>query len=148
MQGLAPPEGRLDINMGRLKLRGRRWTSRAKSEAPGWATDKRGHYRDQHRPEESDPDLLTEEGHDNSSQIVVGLLYNHNTLVRKTRAYYDLSCISQHGPTFKTSILQLNSVCVSMIDLWYKIWWISVTHLSLQENWPLWSGTFSTKLLN
>ncbi|XP_075339442.1 plexin domain-containing protein 2 [Odontesthes bonariensis] len=35
-----------------------------------WATHKRGHYRDQHQPEGSDPDLLMEEGHNNSTQIV------------------------------------------------------------------------------
>ena len=39
--------------------------------APGWAADKRGHYRDKHQPEEPDPELLMEEGHDNSTQIVV-----------------------------------------------------------------------------
>ncbi|XP_034008986.1 plexin domain-containing protein 2 [Trematomus bernacchii] len=38
--------------------------------APGWAADKRGHYRDKHQPEEPDPELLMEEGHDNSTQIV------------------------------------------------------------------------------
>ncbi|XP_037131961.1 plexin domain-containing protein 2 isoform X2 [Syngnathus acus] len=38
-------------------------------EAPGWAADPRGLYRDRHRPDESDADLL-EEGHDNSAQIV------------------------------------------------------------------------------
>lgn len=47
--------------------RGRREVSRLRSEAPG----RRGHYRDQHRPEESDPDLVTEEGHNDSTQIVV-----------------------------------------------------------------------------
>nr|XP_020447029.1 plexin domain-containing protein 2-like isoform X2 [Monopterus albus] len=50
--------------------RGRSWTSRLRSRAPGWATDNRGHYRDQHQPQESDPDLLMEEGHDSSTQIV------------------------------------------------------------------------------
>ncbi|XP_047446533.1 plexin domain-containing protein 2-like [Mugil cephalus] len=47
-----------------------RWKSGPRSGAPGWATYKRGHYRDQHQPEESDPDLLMEEGHDNATQIV------------------------------------------------------------------------------
>ncbi|KAF3858058.1 hypothetical protein F7725_011259 [Dissostichus mawsoni] len=28
--------------------------------APGWAADKRGHYRDKHQPEEPDPELLME----------------------------------------------------------------------------------------
>ncbi|KAG7228995.1 hypothetical protein INR49_013228 [Caranx melampygus] len=37
---------------------------------PGWAADKRDHYRDQYQPEESDSDLLMEEGQDNSTQIV------------------------------------------------------------------------------
>ncbi|KAM9845003.1 plexin domain-containing protein 2 [Aulostomus maculatus] len=50
--------------------RGRRWASQPMSEAPNWAADTRGHYRDQHLPDESDPDLLMEEGHDNSTQIV------------------------------------------------------------------------------
>ncbi|XP_051809882.1 plexin domain-containing protein 2 [Acanthochromis polyacanthus] len=50
--------------------RERRWTSGPRSGAPGWAADKRGHYRDRHQPEESEPDLLMEEGHDNSTQIV------------------------------------------------------------------------------
>uniref|UniRef100_A0A3Q3KEW4 PSI domain-containing protein n=1 Tax=Monopterus albus TaxID=43700 RepID=A0A3Q3KEW4_MONAL len=57
--------------------RGRSWTSRLRSRAPGWATDNRGHYRDQHQPQESDPDLLMEEGHDSSTQIVrVNLSFN------------------------------------------------------------------------
>ncbi|XP_028283252.1 plexin domain-containing protein 2-like [Parambassis ranga] len=34
-----------------------------------WA-DKRAHYKNQHQPEEADPHLLMEEGHDNSTQIV------------------------------------------------------------------------------
>ncbi|KAM8850655.1 plexin domain-containing protein 2 isoform 2-T2 [Spinachia spinachia] len=38
--------------------------------APGRPAEKRGHYRDQHGPEESDPDLLLDEGHNNSTQIV------------------------------------------------------------------------------
>ncbi|CAG5896526.1 unnamed protein product [Menidia menidia] len=35
-----------------------------------WGSHKRSHYRHQHEPEGSDPDLLMEEGHDNSTQIV------------------------------------------------------------------------------
>ncbi|XP_035814065.2 plexin domain-containing protein 2-like isoform X2 [Amphiprion ocellaris] len=50
--------------------REQRWTSGPRSGAPSWAADKRGHYRDRHQPEESEPDLLMEEGHDNSTQIV------------------------------------------------------------------------------
>ncbi|KAG8014278.1 Plexin domain-containing protein 2 [Nibea albiflora] len=69
-QELSPPEGRLYVVAGNNKPRERRWASRPRSGAPGWAADKRGHYRDQHQPEESDPDLLMEEGHDNSTQIV------------------------------------------------------------------------------
>ncbi|KAM3850431.1 plexin domain-containing protein 2-like [Diretmus argenteus] len=65
-----PPEGRSDADAEGPKPRWRRWASRLKSGAPGWTTDKRGHYRDQHQQEDPDPDLLTEEGHDNSSQIV------------------------------------------------------------------------------
>ncbi|KAM4605238.1 plexin domain-containing protein 2 [Polymixia lowei] len=70
IQGLVPPEERLDVHLEGPKPRRRRWASRTKSGAPTWATDKRGHYRDQHHSEDTDPDLLTEEGHDNSSQIV------------------------------------------------------------------------------
>ncbi|XP_027147743.1 plexin domain-containing protein 2 isoform X2 [Larimichthys crocea] len=69
-QELSPPEGRLYVVTGNNKPRERRWASRPRTGAPGWAADKRGHYRDQHQPEESDPDLLMEEGHDNSTQIV------------------------------------------------------------------------------
>lgn len=73
-QGLSPPEGRPYVVPGNNnKPRERRWASRPRSGAPGWGADKRGHYRDQHQPEESDSDLLMEEGHDNSTQIVVKL---------------------------------------------------------------------------
>ena len=71
-QGLAAQDTGAHMDPG-SKPRSRRWTPRGRSGAPSWAPDKRGHYRDQHRPEESEPDLLTEEGHDNSSQIVVRL---------------------------------------------------------------------------
>ncbi|XP_054623150.1 plexin domain-containing protein 2 isoform X2 [Dunckerocampus dactyliophorus] len=54
------------------KTRGRRWPSRPRSDAHGWTAsqDPRGLYRDQHWPEDLDPDLMLEEGHDNSTQIV------------------------------------------------------------------------------
>ncbi|XP_042353944.1 plexin domain-containing protein 2 [Plectropomus leopardus] len=65
-QALSPPEGRSYAVQGNNKP-----TQRGPgSGAPGWAADKRGHYRDQHQPEESDPDLLMEEGHDNTTQIL------------------------------------------------------------------------------
>ncbi|XP_058488075.1 plexin domain-containing protein 2-like isoform X2 [Solea solea] len=48
----------------------RRSPSRPRTVAPEWSADKRNHYRDQHQPEESDLDLMMEEGHDNSTQIV------------------------------------------------------------------------------
>ncbi|KAM7400352.1 hypothetical protein PAMA_004847 [Pampus argenteus] len=67
---VSPPEERIHVIARNHKSRGRRWASRPGSGSPGWAADKRGHYRDQHLPEESDPDLLMEEGHDNSTQIV------------------------------------------------------------------------------
>ncbi|XP_018533325.1 plexin domain-containing protein 2 isoform X2 [Lates calcarifer] len=70
MQGLPSPEGRLHVNVGSHKPRERRSVSRPRSGAPRWVADKRGHYRDQHQPEELDPDLLMEEQHDNSTQIV------------------------------------------------------------------------------
>ncbi|CAL8344221.1 unnamed protein product [Merluccius merluccius] len=68
-QGLARQDIGSHLDPG-SKLRWRRWTSRTRSWAPSWAPEKRGHYRDQHRPEDSEPDLLTEAGHANSSQIV------------------------------------------------------------------------------
>uniref|UniRef100_A0A3P8U8U6 Plexin domain containing 2a n=1 Tax=Amphiprion percula TaxID=161767 RepID=A0A3P8U8U6_AMPPE len=55
--------------------REQRWTSGPRSGAPSWAADKRGHYRDRHQPEESEPDLLMEEGHDNSTQIDIDHVY-------------------------------------------------------------------------
>ncbi|XP_019955255.2 plexin domain-containing protein 2 [Paralichthys olivaceus] len=67
-QGLLAPEGRLHVNIG--SHRERKWASRPRSGAPGWAADKRGHYRDQHQTEESDLDLMMEERHENSTQIV------------------------------------------------------------------------------
>lgn len=63
-EGPSPPDVRPFVVAGSNKRR---------SGAPGWDADKRGHYRDQHRPEESDPDLLLDEGHNNSTQIVVKL---------------------------------------------------------------------------
>ncbi|KAJ3595169.1 hypothetical protein NHX12_004473 [Muraenolepis orangiensis] len=68
-QGIASQETGSHIDLG-SRPRWRRWTSRTRLGAPSWTPDKRGHYRDQHGPEDSEPDLLTEEGHDNSSQIV------------------------------------------------------------------------------
>ncbi|XP_035861417.1 plexin domain-containing protein 2 isoform X1 [Sander lucioperca] len=64
-QGLSSPEDGLYVVAGSKP----RETS-PRSGAPGWAADNRGHYRDQHQPEESDPDLLMEDGHDNATQIV------------------------------------------------------------------------------
>lgn len=43
------------------------WTSRPQKGAP----EKRGHYRDQHQPEDLDPDLLMVEDQENSTQTVV-----------------------------------------------------------------------------
>ncbi|XP_035490791.1 plexin domain-containing protein 2 [Scophthalmus maximus] len=68
-QGLPSLEGKLHVNSGSHRPRERKWASRPRSGAPGWAADKRGHYRDQHQPEETDVDLMTEQGHDNSTQI-------------------------------------------------------------------------------
>lgn len=46
----------------------RTWlTSRSQKGAP----ERRGHYRDQHQPEDLDPDLLMVEDHENSTQTVV-----------------------------------------------------------------------------
>ncbi|XP_029380990.1 plexin domain-containing protein 2 isoform X2 [Echeneis naucrates] len=63
-------EGRQHVNIESHKSRERRWGSRSRSESPGWAADKRDHYSDQRQPEGSDPELLMEERHDNSTQIV------------------------------------------------------------------------------
>ncbi|KAG7268867.1 hypothetical protein CRUP_008132 [Coryphaenoides rupestris] len=68
-RGLAPGDTGSHTDLG-SSPRGKRWTSRTRSGAPSGTPDKRGHYRDHRRPEDSEPDLLTEEGHDNSSQIV------------------------------------------------------------------------------
>uniref|UniRef100_A0A665X535 Si:ch211-106h4.6 n=1 Tax=Echeneis naucrates TaxID=173247 RepID=A0A665X535_ECHNA len=67
---LPSPEGRQHVNIESHKSRERRWGSRSRSESPGWAADKRDHYSDQRQPEGSDPELLMEERHDNSTQIV------------------------------------------------------------------------------
>ncbi|XP_034742603.1 plexin domain-containing protein 2-like isoform X2 [Etheostoma cragini] len=64
-QGLSSPEEGSYVVAGNNKPRG---TSPSFG-APGWAADNRGHYRDQHQPGESDPDLLMD-GHDNATQIV------------------------------------------------------------------------------
>ncbi|XP_078120288.1 plexin domain-containing protein 2 [Sander vitreus] len=64
-QGLSSPEDGSYVVAGNKP----RETS-PRSGVPGWAADNRGHYRDQHQPEESDPDLLMEDGHDNATQIV------------------------------------------------------------------------------
>ena len=69
-QALSPPDGRPYVVAANNKSRERS----SRSGAPGWAADKRGHYRDRHQPEESDPELLMEEGHDNATQIMVKLL--------------------------------------------------------------------------
>uniref|UniRef100_A0A7N8WMH0 Plexin domain containing 2a n=1 Tax=Mastacembelus armatus TaxID=205130 RepID=A0A7N8WMH0_9TELE len=72
-QGLSLTEERYVI-AGNNEPRG---TSRPRPEAPGWATDNRGRYRDRHQPQESDPDLLMEERPNNFTQIVrVNLSFN------------------------------------------------------------------------
>ncbi|XP_069548028.1 plexin domain-containing protein 2 [Brachyistius frenatus] len=68
-QGLSRTEGRRYEAENQQSGR-QRWAPGTRSGAPGWATDERGHYRDQHQPEETDPDLLMEERHDNSTEIV------------------------------------------------------------------------------
>lgn len=66
-------EGSSYVVTGNNKPRERGWAPRPSSAAPGWAADTGGHYRDKHQPEASDPELLTEQGHDNSTHIVVEL---------------------------------------------------------------------------
>jgi len=80
-QGLSPPEARPYDVSGTNRPRERS----PRSGAPGWAADKRGHYRDQHQPEDSDPDLLLDEGHNNSTQIVVKLFREVFADEKKTR---------------------------------------------------------------
>lgn len=72
-QELSPPEGSSYVVTGNNKPRERGWAPRPSSAAPGWAADTGGLYRDKHQPEASDPELLTEQGHDNSTHIVVEL---------------------------------------------------------------------------
>uniref|UniRef100_A0A3Q3EMB7 Plexin domain containing 2a n=1 Tax=Labrus bergylta TaxID=56723 RepID=A0A3Q3EMB7_9LABR len=74
-QSLAPPERRSYVTTENNQTSDRRWASRPRSGAPGWATDKKGLYRDQHKPDKSDPDLLMEERHDNSTQIDIDHAY-------------------------------------------------------------------------
>ncbi|XP_036939278.1 plexin domain-containing protein 2 [Acanthopagrus latus] len=69
-QELSPPEGSSYVVTGNNKPRERGWAPRPSSAAPGWAADTGGLYRDKHQPEASDPELLTEQGHDNSTHIV------------------------------------------------------------------------------
>nr|XP_046264283.1 plexin domain-containing protein 2-like isoform X2 [Scatophagus argus] len=90
-QELSPTGRRSYVVSGNSKSRERGWwASRPRSETPGWAADKTGHYRNQHQPEESDPDLLMEEGHDNSTQIVVDLFTTkeRHSLDNIDHAYY------------------------------------------------------------
>lgn len=90
--GLSASEGRSYVITVNSKPKEKRWASRLKSGVPGRAIDIRGHYRDQHQPQESDPDLLMEERHNNSTQIVVGLQTMSKT--------WNLN------PKFKTKVLE------------------------------------------
>ncbi|KAM3604931.1 uncharacterized protein V6R79_018182 [Siganus canaliculatus] len=65
-QELPPRDGKLYAVSESSMPREKRWTSRTR--VPDWAAEKRGRYRDQHQPQ--DPDLLMEERHDNSTQII------------------------------------------------------------------------------
>lgn len=73
MQEPSPPEQRLHIISVNHQPREQRWASRPRSEAPDRTADKRGHYRNQHQSEESDPNVMMEDEPSNSTQIVVRL---------------------------------------------------------------------------
>lgn len=73
-QELSPPEGGSYVVTGDDEPQQRAWrTSGPQPGAPGWAAEKRGRYRYQHRAEEADPDLLVEEEDENSTRTVVKL---------------------------------------------------------------------------
>ncbi|CAJ1072728.1 plexin domain-containing protein 2-like isoform X2 [Xyrichtys novacula] len=67
-QELSPHEARSYVVQENNKTSERRMA--AKSDNSGWAAVKGSLYRDQHKPDEADPDLLMEEGHENSTEIV------------------------------------------------------------------------------
>ncbi|XP_034559873.1 plexin domain-containing protein 2-like isoform X2 [Notolabrus celidotus] len=67
-QELSPSEAQSYVVQEDNKTIERRMEPR--SGAPGLTPDKGGLYRDQHKPEEADPDLLMEEGHENSTRIM------------------------------------------------------------------------------
>lgn len=70
MQEPSPLLQRLYIISVNHQPRERRWASRPRSEAPDRTADKRGHYRNQHPSEESDPNVMMEDEPSNSTQIV------------------------------------------------------------------------------
>ncbi|XP_035994271.1 plexin domain-containing protein 2 isoform X1 [Fundulus heteroclitus] len=63
-------EGRLHGVAQDLHNRHRRWTPRPRFRDPGSAPHQRGEYSEQHKPEESHPELLGEEGQSNATKIV------------------------------------------------------------------------------
>ncbi|XP_041847756.1 plexin domain-containing protein 2-like isoform X2 [Melanotaenia boesemani] len=65
---LRSADGRSHVGAEHNKTREQRWAPGSGTGVPDWAAHKRSHYRDQHQVEESD--LLMEERHDNSTQIV------------------------------------------------------------------------------
>uniref|UniRef100_A0A3Q2WM64 Plexin domain containing 2a n=1 Tax=Haplochromis burtoni TaxID=8153 RepID=A0A3Q2WM64_HAPBU len=75
MQEPSPPEQRLYILSVNHQPRERRWASRPRSEAPDRTADKRGHYRNQHQSEESDPNVMMEDEPSNSTQIDMDNVY-------------------------------------------------------------------------
>uniref|UniRef100_A0A3Q0RDE5 Plexin domain containing 2a n=1 Tax=Amphilophus citrinellus TaxID=61819 RepID=A0A3Q0RDE5_AMPCI len=75
MQELSHPEQRLYVTSQNHHPRERRWTSRPRSGAPGRTADKWGRYRNQHKSEESDSDVLTEDEPSNSTQIDIDHVY-------------------------------------------------------------------------
>uniref|UniRef100_A0A668TJ39 PSI domain-containing protein n=1 Tax=Oreochromis aureus TaxID=47969 RepID=A0A668TJ39_OREAU len=75
MQEPSSPEQRLYIISVNHQPRERRWASRPRFEAPDRTADKRGHYRNQHQSEESDPNVMMEDEPSNSTQIDMDHVY-------------------------------------------------------------------------
>ncbi|MED6274524.1 hypothetical protein CHARACLAT_017367 [Characodon lateralis] len=63
-------EGRLHAVTEDLQNRHRTWASKPRPMDPMLALYKHGHYREQHKPEESQPKLLEEEGQQKANRIV------------------------------------------------------------------------------
>lgn len=121
MQELSPPEQRLYIISVNHQPRERRWASRPRSEAPDRTADKRGHYRNQHQSEESDPNVMMEDEPSNSTQIVVRLF------CCKDIQYYCTTDLVFKKGTCKDVIRTYNNIYNNICCC--RIWIMSTTHL-------------------